>query len=116
MAKNIISGQIEPREGLKCLSRLDLASFYQEGLYSIWYSLEDDVINLETGISPITNYDFDLESVDDFIKKVAEQYLQLIKITLPERFMWMAYCYDCQQIQHPTQGNRFLTENDTFQI
>ncbi len=112
IARRITLGEIEPRDGLKRLASLYFPSFYSEDLYAIWYGLEYDVANLEFGHTATSNPEIDLETLDTFIIKVAKQYLELLKMSLPENFLKWAYCYECQQVHQyvvkPVKGNSLL--------
>ncbi|MCP5099750.1 MAG: hypothetical protein GY943_29705 [Chloroflexi bacterium] len=98
LCQKIISKKIEPFNGMNTLANFFPASGYSAGLSRIWYDLKEDFLLLENGSDPRVNLRLSFNNSDLFIIKVADQYLTLLDITLPNNFFQFAYCLDCHHI------------------
>ncbi len=98
LCHKIISNKIEPFAGMNSLANFFPASDYSEGLSRIWYDLKEDFLLLENGSDPRVNQSLLFNNSDSSIVKVAEQYLTLLDITLPDNFFQLAYCLDCHHM------------------
>lgn len=105
LCQKILEEKIEPGHGLSSLAKLYAANDYSGGLYATWDCLEEDISLLYTEHGAIFNTGLTEENRDDYIRKVARQYLQLIQLQLPENFFERVFCQNCKSIQ-PTRTVR----------
>jgi len=99
LAANICKGIIKPRAGLESLKNFWVATDDDEPLYRIWDELAEDVCALgDYDAYYLWNTGLSEENVDEFIIKVAQQFLQLCESDLPEDFFCLCACSDCGHI------------------
>jgi len=101
LCRHILSGALTPDEGLTRLSRIWQATGYTQHLYAIWDELGDDIDLLDTGYGALYNRGLSLDNSDDYIRKVASQFLRLLGSELPDQFFSLVYCQKCQHIARP---------------
>lgn len=100
LCRKILDDELNPQVGLSTLAQLYRSSGYSE-LYALWDELEEDISLMETGYGPIFNVGVHKDNVDEYIKKVATQYLTLLAMNLPSNFPRLAYCSQCGHIAEP---------------
>jgi hypothetical protein len=99
LAGNINAGIIHPRTGLESLKNFWVATDDDEPLYRIWDELAEDICALgDYDGYYLWNTGLLEENVDEFIVKVARQFLQLCDSNLPEDFFSLCACSDCGHI------------------
>jgi len=101
LCRQILSGTLTPDEGLTRLSRIWQVTGYTQHLYSIWDELGDDIDLLADGYGPLYNSGLRTTNTDEYIRKVAGQFLQMLSCKLSNEFFNPVYCQDCRQIARP---------------
>jgi len=101
LCRQILSGVLAPEEGLTRLSRIWRVTGYTQHIYAIWDELGDDIDLLDTGYGPLYNSGLSTTNSDDFIRKVATQFLQMLGCELPDEFFHLVYCQACRKIARP---------------
>lgn len=101
LCRQILSEALTPDEGLTRLSKIWPATGYTQQMYAIWDELGEDISLLDTSIGPIFNSGLSAANSDDYIRKVAAQFLRLLGSELPDDFFRLVYCRDCRQIDQP---------------
>lgn len=101
LAFDIDTGILDPRDGLEQLKDFWLVTDNDEPLYRIWDELAEDVCAVESGDAYLWNTGLSKENVDEFVAKVAKQFLQLSEINLPEHFFALCVCSQCGHIGKP---------------
>ena len=91
---SILKNEITIKEGLKLLAE----NFNNaENLYRIWNEIYKDIILFEEeGISHYT--DINLNHIDNYVKDVAKQFIQLLEAKLPDNFCDLIWCDSCDHI------------------
>jgi hypothetical protein len=97
ICSEIVAGNISPQNGLSILDGLYSKSDY-EPIYSIWDELSEDIGMVNDREGCIFNTGITRENIDQYIVKVAEQFIKLTEIELPERFFWLTVCRKCGYI------------------
>ena len=97
LCRQIIDGGMPPQDGVGLLE-----PFYYRGnykpLHSIWSELAEDVRLLNWHESCIFNTGLTEENMDQYIKDVAAQFIELSEMELPERFFSLCACPECGHI------------------
>lgn len=97
LCKKIVNGEISSKKGVNELSHF----FYQSGyepIYGVWDELNDDIWAINNGGHHLFNSNLTKENIDQYIKKMASQFIQLTEIKLPERFFHFYACSKCGYI------------------
>jgi hypothetical protein len=98
---NISKGVIEPRTGLyELLISLD-ATDNEQLLYRIWDELSEDINSLGGYDRYLWNTGLSADNVDEFIVLVAQQFMQLSEMELPDDFFHLCACDECGYIGKP---------------
>lgn len=95
ISEEIISEKIAPIEGLMILNKLYTESDYAP-IYSIWGDLDQDIHFVEEGCDSIFNSGLTKDNIDQCIVKVASQFIELSKISLPDDFFHLSICPKCE--------------------
>jgi len=93
----IIAGNISPMKGLSVLDGIYSLSDY-EPIYSIWDELSEDIWMVNEGEGCFFNTSLTKENIDQFIINVAEQFIRLTEIELPQYFFSLTVCQKCGYI------------------
>ena len=97
ICREIIKGEIPPRDGVTTLNGLYSISDY-EPIYSIWDALSDDIWSIkERGICYF-NTGLSEDNIDQYIINVASQFIKLIEVELPDDFFQLSVCQKCGNI------------------
>lgn len=95
ISEEIIAGKMAPIEGLMVLYNLYTKSDYAP-IYSIWGDLDEDIRFVEEGYDSIFNSGLTKDNIDQCIVKVATQFIELSKISLPDDFFHLSICPKCK--------------------
>jgi hypothetical protein len=94
---------MDPQTALSLLAKLFRASGYSNLLYAIWDELEEDISSLDTDYGPIFNIGITRDNANEYIKKVAAEYLTISLMDLPSNFFNLTYCSECHLIAEPSK-------------
>ncbi len=97
LCEEIVSGDIEPVEGVGILKSFYSKSDY-EAIYSIWDELSEDLWMVNDRGGCIFNTGLSKENKNEYIMAVAAQFIELLKIDLPKRFFYLCACPECRYI------------------
>lgn len=97
ICSEIVAENISPRSGLSILDGLYSKSDY-EPIYGIWDELSEDIWLVNDREACIFNTGLTKENIDQYIVKVAKQFIKLTEVQLPERFFWLTACRKCGHI------------------
>lgn len=97
ICSEIVAGNISPKNGLSTLEGLYSKSDY-EPIYSIWDELSEDIWMVNDREACIFNTGLTRENIGQYVVQVAEQFIRLTEIELPERFFWLTVCRKCGYI------------------
>lgn len=97
LCEQIVSGDLEPEEGIGILDSFYLKSDY-EAIYSIWYELTEDIWMVSNRDRCIFNTGLTAENKKEYIKGVATQFIELLEKNLPDRFFSLCACPKCGYI------------------
>lgn len=97
ICSEIVGGNISPENGLAILDGLYSKSDY-EPIYSIWDELSEDIWMVNDREGSIFNTGLTKENIDQYIVQVAEQFIKLTEIELPESFFRLTVCRKCGYI------------------
>jgi hypothetical protein len=103
VCRKIMNDELPPQQGLAVLSRLFRASGYSDQWFALWDELAEDVSSLETEYGAIFNIGITKNNVNEYIRKVAAQYLTLRSMDLPSNFFGLASCAKCGLIAEPVR-------------
>jgi uncharacterized protein with PIN domain len=98
LCSEIISGKTSPSDGLQVLVSFYRHTDYQESLWSIWDSLEEDIALLDEEYGSIFNTNLTKENTSEYIIQVAEQFIEIMGMTLPDNFFNLSSCSKCNYI------------------
>ena len=101
LCTKIVADELNPQFGLSVLAQLYSVSGYSERMYALWEELEEDISLIETDDRPIFNIGIGKDHVNEYIKKVAIQYLAMLSMNLPSNFFQLSYCFQCNNISEP---------------
>ncbi|WP_444925410.1 hypothetical protein ACJJI4_12885 [Microbulbifer sp. TRSA002] len=93
----IISGELEPEQGVGMLEGFFRASDY-EAIYSIWDGLSEDLWMVNDREICYFNSGLTSENKSSYIKDVAAQFIILLDTELPDRFFFLSSCPECGYI------------------
>lgn len=91
---NMIGGKISPRLGASILNGIYLSIDY-EPPFAVWDYLESDIDCLDRVGMPIYNTGITKDNINQYIVFVAEQFLKLLDMELPQNFMDLTACKKC---------------------
>ena len=109
----ILDGRIAPREGLDLMAKLASRTGY-ETPYAIWDELDDDVILAEAGEEPFLTTGLAPDTVEETIRRTAEQFLRLLDVKLPEDFDQLVACPECGTVARPRLERTGLSRLPVF--
>ncbi|CAG1770811.1 hypothetical protein BAC3_01341 [uncultured bacterium] len=98
LAKAIVANTLKPSTGLGLLKSFWIATDYTQPLYSLWYDLAVDVYSLNNDDVYLWNAELQHEDTNEFIIKMAQQFLDLSQYDTPEHFFDLTACFDCGHI------------------
>jgi len=97
ICRGIIEGNITPEDGVSVLSQFYSKSDY-EPIYGIWDELSDDIWSIKERDSCYFNTGLTKDNIGEYVRDVAEQFITLTKIILPEQFFNLCACQKCGYI------------------
>jgi len=83
LCKGLLWGEIDPKDALSMLASYNNRTFYFEPLFNVWYSVDDEIDLINDGYLSIYKNDVNETNQNEYIKKVAEQYIALLETRLP---------------------------------
>ena len=83
LCKGLLWGEIDPKDALSMLASYNVWSSYSEPLFGVWASVDDEIDLLNAGIGPLDDNYVNETIQNEYIKKVAEQYIALLETRLP---------------------------------
>lgn len=95
VCKGLLLGEIDAGEAISILGSYYVWSYYSEPFFLIWYTLSDEIDLVNAGYGSIYGNNVNKSNQNEYIKKVAEQYLALLEIPLPDVFFRSSICDRC---------------------
>ena len=95
LCKGLLWGEIDPKDALSMLVSYNNRTFYFEPLFNVWYSVDDEIDLINDGYLSIYKNDVNETNQNEYIKKIAEQYIALLETPLPEWFFSASICGNC---------------------
>ena len=97
LCEQMVLGNLKPEQGLRILQTFYSRSDY-EPIFSIWDELDEDIYFVKNGEDCIFNDDLTQDNIQEFILKVAKQFIQLLEVQLPPNFYHLCVCKECDHI------------------
>lgn len=107
LSNQVISGNISPREGLKIMQDVVVATDYSSK-YIQFFDVDEDLSHLTYSGRTLFNSNLHENNIEEFIRKEFELFLLLEKENI-DRFSYFdkAFCNDCDQIMKPELKTKF---------
>ncbi|WDE96332.1 hypothetical protein PQO03_11490 [Lentisphaera profundi] len=101
LCNELLRNEISSATLINQLDRFFTESDY-EPIFSIWSELSEDIWLLDDCGHSIFNSELTTDNKEEYIKKIAEQFIQLIHIDLPKSFFRQSICKSCCHLGETT--------------
>ena len=86
VSEELLAEEIDVKEALDLLYTCYIWSDYSAHFLSVWYRLSDDLSLMDSGYGPVHHSELNKSNRNEFVKRIAEQYLASLETALSDCF------------------------------